>query len=301
MLAPPDFQMHETRNARQFCHLDLRDSRLPDHISGAVSWREYERLKSDGKLVERWYDDALSELTPRLVSRLIKRPYRDDPGTWLKRVGDDASVRTDMQEKVARFLPSRPVKDRRLERDPLCTDYIARKLVNAAAGHILEERGGGYVRDPDHVQGPGEWISEPQSASIRSGWDLVNQAARLYPAVEICDGARSQILAMVGSEGHFGWLLKALTAANREMLDWAGGPFPHSKLPGPATGESSSVMASPQLRRMRCFTIRTGESLLFEHHMKHVGLNMRMHYRVDQVRRRLVVGYVGRHLPTTLY
>ncbi|SPF54796.1 hypothetical protein SBA4_6610003 [Candidatus Sulfopaludibacter sp. SbA4] len=300
VLVPPDFQMPDISNARQFCHRDLKDSRLPDNIPGGVSWKDYARLKSDGRLVERWCNDALSALTAGLVSRLSKRPYRD-PGTWLKKVLDDASFRTDMQEKVARFLPSLPVKDRRLDRDPCCTEFIARKLIDAAAKNIVADRGGRYVRHPDHMEGPGEWILEPPSASIRSGWDLVNRAASLYPAVEICDGAKSQVLAMTGSEGHFGWVLKALAAANREMLAWVGGPFPHSKLPGPATGESYSVMASPQLRRMRCFTTRTGENLLFEHHMKHVGLNIRMHYRVDQDRRRLMIGYVGRHLPTALF
>jgi hypothetical protein len=300
VLVPPDSQMPETRNAKRFRHLDLRDSRLPDDVSAEVSWKEYERLKADGRLVEKWCTDVRQGLMPGLAGRLSKRPYRD-PVAWLKAVRSDTSVRVDLQEKVARELSSHPVRDRRLERDSDCIDFIARRLIDAAARNVIEERGGQYIPHPDHLEDPGEWIFESERDSIRSGSDLIHRAASLYPAVEICDAARSQLLAMTGSEAHFGWVLKALAIANREMLAWVGGQFPHSRLPGPATGESESVMASPQLRRMRCFTTQTGETLLFEHHMKHVGFGLRMHYRVDQERRRLMIGYVGKHLRTALY
>lgn len=299
VLVPPDLPMLDSRNAIQFSHSDLRASRFRDDIS-LEAWKKYERLKSDGKLAQRWFEDALLVLGPGLTKRMGRRQYRD-PRAWHRLVRDDTEVLADLEKRTALFLPSHPVKDRRLEREAECIRFIARKLIDAAARRILDDRGVRLVSTLDHLDSPENWIFASQSASIRSGRDLIARAASMYAAIEICQVAKSQIIAMTGTEGHFGWLLKALAAANREMCAWEGGPFPHNKLPGPPTGESYSVMNSPHLRRMRCFKTGTGENLLFEHHMKHAGLNMRIHYRVDQDRRLLLIGYVGKHLPTALF
>lgn len=157
------------------------------------------------------------------------------------------------------------------------------------------------VSHPDHFTDHEEWILASQISSILNGRELVAQAATAYPAIEICEGAEAQILALTGTERHFKWVLEAFAAGNREMLAWKGGPFPHHKLPGPASGESPSVRNSQRLMSMRSFTNRSAEKLLFEHHMKHRGQNIRMHYRVDSERRLLMIGYVGEHLPTALY
>lgn len=158
-----------------------------------------------------------------------------------------------------------------------------------------------HVSRPEHFVDHEQWLLASQKSSIQNGRDLIAQASSLFPAIEICEDAEAQILAMTGGEQYFGWVLEGIAAGNREMSTWTGGPFPHRHLPGPASGESTSVKNSQQLVALRFFRTRSGEDLLFEHHMKHLGQNVRMHYRVDPNRRLLMIGYVGKHLPSTLY
>jgi hypothetical protein len=55
-----------------------------------------------------------------------------------------------------------------------------------------------HVSQPDHFKDHEEWIFASQRSSIRNGRDVIAQAADLYPAIEICEGAEAQILAMTG-------------------------------------------------------------------------------------------------------
>ncbi|HTD43259.1 MAG TPA: hypothetical protein VK687_03725, partial [Bryobacteraceae bacterium] len=121
---------------------------------------------------------------------------------------------------MKRVLESRFSEDRHLTQEEACIEFIARSMIKIVADDIYGER----------------WGREPQEGSaIRCGRDVIAQADRVYPAIEICKEAERQILATTGNERHFSWVLDALAKANREMLAWTGGPFPHDRLPGPAT------------------------------------------------------------------
>lgn len=104
---------------------------------------------------------------------------------------------------------------------------------------------------------------------------------------------------MKGNERYFDWVLNALGAANREMSAWSDGEFPHHGLPGPASPESAQTMNRYGDKRL--FRTRNGQMRFFQHHMKYIGENMRVHYLVDPKRSRLIIGYVGPHLPTVLH
>jgi len=137
--------------------------------------------------------------------------------------------------------------------------------------------------------------------SIRTGADLVAKASPIYPHVELGIDARKEIAALSGAERYFGWVVECLESANREILAWTNGPFPHKNLPGPATGESESVRRSPARMKMRVFPLATGEPVQFEHHMKDKRNNKRLYYRVDAERKVIVIGTVCGHLETGKY
>jgi len=92
-----------------------------------------------------------------------------------------------------------------------------------------------------------------------------------------------------------------LESANREIIAWTDGAFPHGNLPGPASGESESVRRSPSRMRMRMFASPTGEPVQFEHHMKDKRNNKRMYYRADTERRVILIGTLCGHLETAKY
>jgi hypothetical protein len=165
--------------------------------------------------------------------------------------------------------------------------FVASKLIDSSAEAVIAERMEYGALDP--------------ASLITSGSELIQQAPRVFPGIEFCPHAEKQIQTLSGSEKYFRWVVASLVKANEEIQVWDSGPFPHERLPGPASGESDSVKKRRDLMEKRRFMTRRGELLTFEHHMKHRGENIRIHYVVDQDRRLMLIGYVGEHLPTALF
>ena len=158
-----------------------------------------------------------------------------------------------------------------------------------------------HVSRPDHFLDHEDWLQQAQKSSIRTGSDLVAQVSAMYPNVELGLDAQKELAALSGTERHFGWVIERLESANRDIVAWTAGAFPHGNLPGPASGESESVRRSPSRMRMRVFASPTGEPVQFEHHMKDKRNNKRMYYRADTERRVMLIGTLCGHLETAKY
>jgi hypothetical protein len=158
-----------------------------------------------------------------------------------------------------------------------------------------------HASRPSHWTAHAEWIEHKQKITVPDGAALLAQAAELFPRLEFCGGAPAQVRGLNGKERYFDWVIDCLFAADRECASWTSGEFPHSRLPGPATGESASVHSNPELKRRRMFRTLAGDLVMFEHHMKHLGENKRIHYCPDEGRRRVMIAYLGDKLPTGKY
>lgn len=154
---------------------------------------------------------------------------------------------------------------------------------------------------PDHWQTHAEWIRNRYASSISTGQELLDRASRMLPHLAFGPLATKQLRDLSGNEISFAWILQALLSAETEMSKWKDGAFPHSRLPGPASGESQTVCSDKRLRKMRVFQTDDRRWEFMEHHMKQIGQNQRMHYLVDGINRRMVIGYVGEHLETARY
>ncbi len=277
VLMPPDFEIEDfgRRDVKPFSHDDLAAA----HLGHEDVWREYRKSRARRDKVREWTAAALINLRTRLTERLgDKGPL--DPEGWKNWANKDPEILERTKERVARFLGSAN-EYRSLASDSSCITFIARSNIHDVAAEIAKER----------------WGPAPKNKpSISSGQDLIDYAGSVYPKIEICKGAKRQIRDLRGNERYFNWVLEALASANREMLAWKGGRFQHDKLPGPPTPESEPTMNAYGERRR--FRTLSGESLLFEYHMKCRAENQRIHYRVDEARRLLMIGYVGPHLPT---
>ncbi len=154
------------------------------------------------------------------------------------------------------------------------------------------------------VAGSAHWADhrkqmvEEQASQMTTGVALLSYAGLVLPHLEFCDSARRQMTCLNGHERYFKWIRDSLLRAEEEAEAWLGGEFPHSRLPGPATGESTSVQNDDRLRSMRLFRTPQGETIFFQHHMKNHAENKRIYYRFDSVRQKLSVAYVGDHLET---
>jgi hypothetical protein len=284
VLVPPDFDIEGGGRVEQFKHDELRVSGLQNE----ALWAAYLRSRDRRFKVDRWTAGAVAELRTKWVARLDNKGPTRGLVHWQKWVDGPENLGKATKD-VDALLVSHFGEDRVLAQERRCVDFIARSLISDAADAVFAERWG---------RGPGSGIADLQSRPIRSGPELVVRAATAFPAIELCPKAESQIRAMTGNEQYFSWLLEAFAAANLEMRAWAGGPFPHSRLPGPAApSESDSVIMSPRLRAMRYFRTRADKELPFFSHMKCHAANMRIHYRIDQDERRFIIGYIGEHLP----
>ena len=168
-------------------------------------------------------------------------------------------------------------------------------LIAADAGEVKN------IAKVDHWQRHAKSIRTKLIEEIQTGEQLMTNAPRAFPHLEFCQSAVDQAVRLRGSERFFRWLVSALMDAEVEAAEWNAGPFPHDRLPGPATGESQTVHEDRALRQMRFFTTKNGRLLMFEHHMKNNAENMRIHYLFEPDRRTLMIGYVGPHLPTARY
>jgi hypothetical protein len=146
-----------------------------------------------------------------------------------------------------------------------------------------------------------EFITAAQLSGIVDGPSLLKRIGESLEHIELCGDTPKQIRELTGSERHFAWIVRSIWSANDQCADWKSGDFPHSLLPGPATGESSSVHNNPELRQMRVFTMQSGERVMFEHHMKNASENQRIHYLADKKRKKILIAYVGTHLPTARF
>jgi hypothetical protein len=158
-----------------------------------------------------------------------------------------------------------------------------------------------HASHPSHILDHEEWLERTQRSALRTGADVIAKVPALYPNVELGLEAHKAIAVLSGTEKHFGWVIDCLESANQEILAWTAGPFPHHRLPGPATGESLTVRQSKRLMKMREFPSSTGEPLQFEHHMKARGSNIRMYYRAETDRRVVLIGTLCDHLETAKY
>ena len=175
-------------------------------------------------------------------------------------------------------------------------------LTIAESGELVESESS--VRNVSflaHWQAHAPWIRSSYSIAVNSGAELLERVSRLFPHLRFGPLAISHLRTLKGSEKHFGWVIKSLESANAEVSGWVSGPFPHNRLPGPASGESESVHASQRLKSMRIFETDQGIQEFMEHHMKNNAENKRIYYILDPGRRYMIIGYVGDHLPTANY
>jgi hypothetical protein len=153
----------------------------------------------------------------------------------------------------------------------------------------------------DHWRTHAEWIRNTYASTIGTGQELLDRASRMLPHLAFGPLAIKQLRGLSGNEISFPWIIQALLSAETEMLQWKDGAFPHNRLPGPASGESWTVHNEKKLRDKRVFQTDDGSWEFMEHHMKQIGQNQRVHYWVDGINRRMVIGYVGEHLETARY
>ncbi|MCY4118043.1 MAG: hypothetical protein OXF55_14240 [Caldilineaceae bacterium] len=143
----------------------------------------------------------------------------------------------------------------------------------------------------DHVT----WIADQFRARVRTGFELLHLASKRFPNLEFCDDAKKQIQALTESSMHLPRVRERLLELGRLSNEWESGNFDYRKIHN-SSDESPSTMG--KFGSQRIFVCPDGRSRTFRWHLKGLPLKWRIHICADPARRKLIVGYVGRHLDT---
>jgi hypothetical protein len=280
----------ENRAAAIAADIGIIQQIAPDY--NVAQWRNDTEVNRDLRQLFRQYSTK-SPLLEGVLKALIERAR----GCEAKFEGADCSglLVAYLLDCLAISLPSDPAWN---------VDRLQITVVQ-----LDEEEG--YVREsndtvlncstPKHAMGHAPEFERRRRSLVADGRDLVDQKEQLLPHVILCRDVEATLRNLAPNDPCFVWVRRCLFELNDLCNDLSDGEFHHQQLISHPTRESESVRSNEELRRLRIFTCPDGEQRFFEWHLKHYGLNFRLHYfpKVDD--RTVLVGYFGHHLPTSLY
>lgn len=278
---------------------------------------EFSRLElADGYLIEMWFNDEnVPEPTRRFIQDLattfqLIKPFAADLAE------DDEAVQRKQDIFITCFDETAEgltyayllksigisfLSDAKWDQDIL--PLIINELPEEADDFVLSEAHIQHVTRTDHLKTHQDWIGERLKFSVGNGSVLWNKCADWYPHLVFCNNAKKQLRSLPG-----GVLLQKIVDRLFDLENycqsWSAGGFDGTKIPN-SSGESLQTMQ--QYGRDRDFVCPDGNTRTFEYHLKGLPDVWRIHIWPDtdeefglgpSGNRKILVGYVGKHLPT---
>lgn len=150
----------------------------------------------------------------------------------------------------------------------------------------------------NHVQDHAEWIQRKIQEAIVEGADIWDKREELFPNLEFCDSVCKQLENIRPGQIELAPVYKTLVELQKCCQNWTSGAFSVEGYTLDESGESEPTLN--KYRQERTFTCPDGEERLFERHVKLRFCNWRIHF-LPLKPGILIIGYVGRHLPTVNY
>jgi hypothetical protein len=151
------------------------------------------------------------------------------------------------------------------------------------------------AHEPQSIERHLSWIEGRLSAELQNGVLLVARTASIFDRLDFTSGAREQLRALTGNERPFPHVLRHLFALNARARTWTSGSF-EDQYPFPCSQESNATLA--RFKHERRFVCPDGTCRMFSYHTKINVEKWRIHFIPTDQTRRVLVGYVGTHLPT---
>jgi hypothetical protein len=140
------------------------------------------------------------------------------------------------------------------------------------------------------------WIRDRLADEVNSGEDLWNKRNLFLQKVEFVPNAEKNLRGLSGNETAFRHVVNHLLELNLQASAWNNGPFMNKHFIYKYSEESKSTIQ--QFGEHRSFECRDGVIRVFSKHTKIGPGAWRIHFLEDANNRRVVVGYIGPHLPT---
>jgi len=141
-----------------------------------------------------------------------------------------------------------------------------------------------------HLESHAELLSR-WNAGPRSGREIWERRAELFPNLDFCDSVQGQVRELNGTEARFKVALQGFRHLQLYCESWETAYFDIHRL-GKASGESESTLNMYSAERT--FRCPDGEWRVFQWHLKKG--DTRIHFFDLPATKRLIVGYVGDHL-----
>lgn len=142
-----------------------------------------------------------------------------------------------------------------------------------------------------HLDSHIDWLKR-WTAGPGNGKELWDRRAELFPNLDFCESVETQIAGLSGAEVRFKVTVRGLEALETYCKSWDTPHFDIHRL-GNASGESQSTLN--MYSGERTFLCPDGEKRLFQWHLKKGAT--RIHFFDCSDKKRILVGYVGNHLP----
>lgn len=160
-----------------------------------------------------------------------------------------------------------------------------------------------HASSSDHIREHLVWIGErlrkSDQTEVREGIDIWQHKADWFPSLYFCENVREQMQTLA----YGNWMLMPLMKRLRELEDfcksWHDGPFDHNKILSKATPESAVTLKIYGFQRT--FLCHDGETRMFSWHIRLTPGAWRLYFYPLPEERKLIIGYIGPHLPTVLH
>ena len=150
-----------------------------------------------------------------------------------------------------------------------------------------------HVSRSQHISvNQADWIAKQIRTGVRTGSDLIRRASALFPNLVFCDDARKQVEKLPASSTHLPRILDRMFELEKLANVWKRNNFNYGQIHN-ASPESPSTMGRYGEQRM--FVCPDGERRTFEWHLRLHGY-WRIHIWADPVEKKILIGYVGKHL-----
>ena len=149
----------------------------------------------------------------------------------------------------------------------------------------------------DHILTHTAWIKERTALNIEDGADLWQYREQQFPNLQFCDSVGEALQSLNAGNSYLHLIAKKLSELERAYQQWQedGGVF-DIQLKGSVDSEATLLKYAP----CRTFSCPDGQTRLFSLHIR-ITDNWRIYYYLEGSTKQLIIGYIGKHLPTVRF
>jgi hypothetical protein len=153
-----------------------------------------------------------------------------------------------------------------------------------------------HASQKNHVLEHANWIQKRLQPDGLNGKDLWNRRDEFFPSLQFCYTGNKQLWKLRTGDERLQIVLEVLSKFENCAKNWETGYFNLEGTSLEVSGESEPTLN--KYGKERTFLCPDGHERLFEQHAKLRQCNWRIHFFPEVGTRKVIIGYVGIHLPT---